>query len=152
MIVGELITGITGEMNQELKLVIEDLIKASGGKQIKNLPPSNSLIDSYQKYIRFLLSDEYKFLTKTCKHNIYGTKDPLIITQDKSSRSELNCAILEVRGIGLPNNWLPICEDNGDYYCIIPDGTLQFWISNRSSDEKWPSLKAWIKEVWINQG
>ncbi|CAI1728712.1 SMI1/KNR4 family protein [Serratia fonticola] len=138
--------------NQEITLVIEDLIKLSGGKHIKTPPPTDSLIESYQKDIGFLFSDEYKFFLKNASTIFYGTKDPLIITQDKSSRSELSNAIFEGRRIGLPNDWLPICEDNGDYYCIIPDGTVRFWTSNGSSDEKWPNLGSWIRDVWMSQG
>lgn len=139
-------------MNQEFISIIDDLIKLSGESYIKTNPPTDSLIESYQKDIGFVFSDEYKFFLKNASTILYGTKDPLIITQDKSSRSELSIAILEGRRMGLPNDWLPICEDNGDYYCITPDGTVRFWTSNGSTDEKWPNLGDWIKEVWMNQG
>lgn len=30
------------------------------------------------------------------------------------------------RQVGVPYDWLPSCEDNGDCGCIFPDGKLPF--------------------------
>lgn len=33
----------------------------------------------------------------------------------------------EAREQGLPDDWLPICEYNGCYYCLTPNGTVRYW-------------------------
>ena len=45
--------------------------------------------------------------------------------------------------------WLPICEDNGDYFCIVPGGQIRYWSPDGGTDESWPNLASWIKDVWI---
>ncbi len=62
---------------------------------------------------------------------------------------ELLTTIQKARSAGLLDNWLPICEDNGDYYCIAPDGRVRFWSHDGPSDESWPDLATWVGEVWI---
>jgi hypothetical protein len=52
--------------------------------------------------------------------------------------------------LGLPRDCLPICEDNDDYYCILPDGRLKFGSKDGPTGESWPSLAEWIREVWIS--
>lgn len=50
---------------------------------------------------------------------------------------------------GIPEDWIPICEDNSNFYCYAPDGTICYWDHNGPNDESWPNLATWIKEVWI---
>ena len=68
----------------------------------------------------------------------------------KEEYGELFFGIKEGRQVGVPVDWLPICEDNGDYYCFVPDGKIRFWDHNGASDEHWPDLATWVKEVWID--
>ena len=51
--------------------------------------------------------------------------------------------------LGVPKDWIPICEDNGDYYCMTPQGAVRFWAHDGASDESWESLGDWIDEVWL---
>ena len=46
---------------------------------------------------------------------------------------------------------LPICEDNGDYYCLNQAGEVVFWSHNGATAEKWRNLADWIKQVWIEE-
>jgi hypothetical protein len=52
----------------------------------------------------------------------------------------------------VPRKLLPICEDNGDYYCMNKKGEIVFWSADGASDEKWKDLATWIEEVWIGEG
>ena len=49
----------------------------------------------------------------------------------------------------LPRDLLPICEDNGDYYCMNAVGEVVYWSHDGVSDEKWSDLATWIRKVWI---
>jgi len=138
-------------MTNDLLKVIEELTELAHGAHIKTPPPDDFLIDSYQKDIGVLFSEDYKVFLKKASTIFYGEIDPFVITIDKSSRSELSVAIVDAQSLGLPKGWLPICEDNGDYYCLTKDNTIRFWTSNGMSNDSWPSLGAWIKEVWIKK-
>ena len=81
-----------------------------------------------------------------------GDLNPLIVTASGNAPGELAVAITDARAMGLPRDWLPICEDNGNYYCLTDDGTVRFWSHDGATDEKWHSLAVWIKTVWIDRG
>jgi hypothetical protein len=40
----------------------------------------------------------------------------------------------------LPKGLLPICEDNGDYFCMEQSGRVIYWSHNGATDESWPNL------------
>jgi hypothetical protein len=63
---------------------------------------------------------------------------------------DLVTMVREAWDLGVPRDWLPFCEDNGDYYCL--DGnTVRYWSHNGETDDKWPDLGTWINEVWIGE-
>ncbi|HAF44434.1 MAG TPA: SMI1/KNR4 family protein [Gallionellaceae bacterium] len=134
----------------ELIHTIDVLTELANGVRIKTPPPDDSLIDYYQNDIGIFFSEDYKYFLKNASTILYGSIDPLIITADKSSRSELSAAIIEAQALGVPKDWLPICEDNSDYYCLTKENTVRFWTSNGMNSDVWPTLSAWIKDVWIN--
>ncbi len=51
----------------------------------------------------------------------------------------------------VPVHFVPICEDNADYYCLTPDGRVIFWSHDMHapSGEEWPDLVGWIELVWM---
>ncbi len=139
-------------MNYTLHDAIAELKRLSQGKTNRVPLPDDRLISEYEQDIGFKFSDDFKLFLKEASNVFFGTKDPLVITSGKTSRGELSSAIEQGRLIGLPHDWLPICEDNGDYYCIVASGQIRFWSGNGPSDESWPDLATWIKKVWIEEG
>ncbi|NTZ81709.1 SMI1/KNR4 family protein [Burkholderia metallica] len=137
-------------MNIKLFKVIDDLKILSAGRRIKTPAPDDALLSEYENDIGFVFSDEYKFFLKNASTIFFGTKEPLIATRAKKDRSELSAALQEARQIGVPADWLPICEDNGDYYCIVPGGQIRFWSHDGVTTESWQDLADWIKDVWIS--
>ena len=53
--------------------------------------------------------------------------------------------------IGVPEDLIPICQDNGDYYGMNKKGQVVFWSHDGATDEKWKDLATWIEEVWIGE-
>lgn len=55
---------------------------------------------------------------------------------------------------GVPKDWLPFCNDNGDYHCINFDtGEVRFWSSDaldftESTGDQWSSFYEWIVDDW----
>ncbi|WP_247539064.1 SMI1/KNR4 family protein [Ralstonia pseudosolanacearum] len=139
-------------MEEKLVEAIEELKELSGGR-VTNVPlPDDELISEYESEVGFLFPEEYKYFLKQASNIFFGTKDPLVVTHDRTDRSELSNAIGEGRKMGIPHDWLPICEDNGDYYCITQNGQIRFWSGNGVANESWQDLATWVKEVWIAEG
>jgi len=53
---------------------------------------------------------------------------------------------------GIPSDLIPVCEDNADFFVVLPDGRIGFWSHNDGEvTEYWPSLADWIIDVWIEE-
>ena len=68
---------------------------------------------------------------------------------NRDSPRELLSTVAGARKQGVPESWLPICEDNGNYYCLLEDGSVSYWSHDGPYDETWPSLANWIKYAWV---
>ena len=82
---------------------------------------------------------------------VFGTLEPVTITDaDAHTHLETVC-----RGAWddyeVPQDLLPICEDNGDFYCLDRKGRVKFWSSDGDTSESWPNLATWIDQVWIGE-
>lgn len=51
------------------------------------------------------------------------------------------------RYFNMPTKLLPICKDNGDYYCLNEVGEVVLWSHNGTTNEKWPGVKAWREQM-----
>lgn len=132
--------------------VIEE-INLADDPEGRNQPlPDDDLIEKYEKATGFTFPEDYKVFLKTVSNAFVGYMSPFTLNaQLLQDYGDLLVGINEGRKVGVPQDWLPICEDNGDYYCIVPDGRVRFWdhTSCGSSGESWPNLAAWIKDVWL---
>ncbi len=81
---------------------------------------------------------------------VYGLLEPVTIS-DKELHTYLPVVAEEAWELGVPKNLVPICEDNGDYYCIDYGGQIYFWSHNGVTDETWPDLATWIEQVWLEE-
>lgn len=136
-------------MNADLQTVIDELIEVSGDER-NNLPlPDDDLITQYEKEVGFKFTSDYKDVIKSIGNVFYGTIDLLSLTKERKYYGELAQSLNDAREQGLPENWLPISEDNGSYYCIDPEGIIRYWTTDGYSNDHWPNLASWIKQVWI---
>ena len=100
--------------------------------------------------IRF--PEDYRQYLLEASDVVYGTLEPAIVVPDSGYLNLVEVAESAWSEMDVPSNLLPICEDNGDYYCLNEKGEVRFWSHNGTTDEKWQDLATWIKEVWIEDG
>jgi len=79
---------------------------------------------------------------------VVGTFEPITITLPES-HTDLTEVTLSARELGVPKDWIPVCESNGDYFCITPSGEIRYWSHDGASNESWASLSEWIDTVWL---
>lgn len=137
-------------MDNELDKVISELKYLSGGERLNIELPDDALIANYEIEIGFTFTEEYKKVLKEISNVFYGTIELAIITRDRQYYGELAQVLKDAKEQGLPGDWLPICEDNGSYYCLVPSGEIKYWTTDGFSDEKWLNIAHWIKAVWID--
>ncbi|WP_413208509.1 SMI1/KNR4 family protein [Rhodospirillum sp. A1_3_36] len=138
-------------MNEKLNSILRELKSVRLNLSTPQYLPSDELIDEYESEIGIVFPEDYRSFLKEASDSMLNGKDALRLTPNRSHPRELSVALMDARQIGLPKDWLPICEDNGNYFCLTPDQKIRFWDHNGSSDESWPDLATWIKDVWIDE-
>jgi SMI1-KNR4 cell-wall len=81
----------------------------------------------------------------------FGTKEQVFISADTELRGELGNIYKNARRAGMPKDWIPICMDNGDFFCYSLDGNIRYLAHDGQSSEVWSSLAEWIELVWLQE-
>jgi len=136
-------------MNKDIVEEIRELSRIADKNGLIYTLPSDDILVSYQNKIGFFFNEETKIYFKNLPYLSYNGLEPLLLTGDSDNWLDLLSAVYDAREAGLPTDWLPIMEANGDYYAVRPDGKVVFWSHDGSSDEEWENIATWIHEVWI---
>jgi hypothetical protein len=137
-------------MSDAMKTVIDAINELDAPENRKHPLPDDATILIYEKKTGFTFPPDYKIFLKNVSNAFVGYISPFTLSKDfTDDYGDLHIGMIEGRKVGVPHDWLPICEDNGDYYCITPAGEIHFWDHNGTSQETWPDLPTWIKEVWL---
>lgn len=137
-------------MTNAIDVAIDHLLEASKGEQTKLPVPSEEMINQCELQIGLPISDDFRKVLLRASNVFFGTIDIATVTESPQSHwTDLRTLVADARVIGVPGDWLPICEDNGNFYCLIPDGSVRFWSHDGPTQESWPNLASWIENVWI---
>lgn len=79
---------------------------------------------------------------------IYGSLEPVTVS-DPNSHTFLPEVTAYAWSIGLSREFVPICQQGNNFYCIDQDGQILLWNENGISSEYWESLWDWIEQVWM---
>ncbi len=47
----------------------------------------------------------------------------------------------------LPSDALIICEDNGNYFYLLSDGSVSYWDHNGAIEERWLNVAVWVESM-----
>ena len=136
--------------NQRLTKVISELRSKIEGVPKPLRLPSVAEVESIETELGLKFSHDYKRYLLEASDVTFGTLEPATIT-DPEYFTYLPEVIANARSYGVPADLLPICEDNGDFYCQRPSGEVMFWSHNGATEESWADLAIWIQEVWIEE-
>jgi SUKH superfamily protein len=113
--------------------------------------PTTAEVDAAERQLGVRFSPDYRRFLLEVSNVVYGAIEPATVTPFSGYRYLPDVAEIAWNAMGLPRELLPICEDNGDYYCLNRAGEVVFWSHDGATDEKWSDLAAWIKQVWIEE-
>jgi hypothetical protein len=136
-------------MNQ-LQQAIQEL-RALNEPVPKPIPlPTEADVAEAERNLGIKFQPDYRAYLLTASDVVLGALEPATITEPES-HTYLGGVINDARSSGVPESLFPFCEDNADFYCLSPDGEVLFWSHNGATDERWPSLAAWIQQVWVGE-
>ena len=113
--------------------------------------PTEGEVAAAEKEIGIQLHPDLKRYLLEASDIVFGTKEPVTVTDPEFNTHLPTVCESAWEEMDLPKKLLPICEDNGDYYCMNNKGEIVFWSDGAATDEKWKDLSAWIEEVWIGE-
>jgi hypothetical protein len=113
------------------------------------LPPDDDVILHVEGEIGLKLPADYRYLVQNAGH-ICLRKELLYLRADGEGRCNIIPSIATARELGVPIEWLPICRDNGDYYCLLPDGSVELWSHDQMFEGRWSDLSDWVVDSFIN--
>ncbi|KIQ01245.1 MULTISPECIES: SMI1/KNR4 family protein [Pseudomonas] len=115
------------------------------------LPEEELLVEIEEQILINLPFELREFLLKV-SDVVYGRLEPVTVT-DPQSHTYLPEVASVAWSLGVSRELVPICEDNGNYYCVEQDGTVLLWDGEEEdlTDDSWDSVWHWVREVWLEE-
>ena len=110
--------------------------------------PTEGEVQSVEKELGVIFHEDYRYYLLNGSNAVYGTLEPAMVTLPKA-HFHLPILVTSARKSGVPERLLPICSDNGNFYCIAESGIIEYFSHNGTSKESWPNLAEWIVRVWL---
>jgi hypothetical protein len=112
--------------------------------------PTEAEVSAAEKRLNVKFHEDYRRFLLEASDVVVGTLEPAMVAADCGYLNLVEIAEYAWDEMEVPLTLLPICEDNGDYYCLNKKGEVEFWTPDGTVNEKWDNLAVWIKEVWID--
>jgi hypothetical protein len=111
------------------------------------IPPTDLEIEEAQRKLNFTFPIEYIDFIKS-GYDLGDTALEALEIKSPDSHVDIYAAITDAKKYyELPDDLLPICEDNSDYYCLNLSGEIIFWSHNGVTDEKWKNIVVWRNQM-----
>lgn len=111
------------------------------------LPDEDVLVEVEEQILLPIPRDMRTYLLEA-SDVVYGTLEP-VTAADPYSHTYLPEVAAVAWSEGVPRYLVPLCEDNGNYYCVEPEGEVILWRDGELTEETWPSIWHWIHDVWL---
>jgi hypothetical protein len=110
--------------------------------------PTPAEVAAIEQELGLSFHPDYRRYLLEASDVVFGVYEPTTVA-DPESHTHLPRMLRDARLNGLDPSWVPLCWDNGDYFCIKPTGEVVYWSHGIATGEHWPNLAAWIQEVWL---
>ena len=112
--------------------------------------PTESEIAEAEDWLGVKFPSDYRYFLLHGSDVVYGITEPARVTPDAGHLSLVKVATRAWQ-VGVPKEFLPFCEDNGDYFCFAPDGRIGLLSHDGLRGGSWPDLSHWIQKFWIEE-
>ncbi|MBD1550275.1 SMI1/KNR4 family protein [Pseudomonas typographi] len=130
--------------------VIEQLREANEPVPVPLELPEEELLVEIQELLLIHIPEEMKEYLLTVSDVIYGTLEPVTVT-DPKSHTYLPEVAATAWDVGLPRELVPLCQDGANYYAVEETGTVLLWDADEGAvtDDSWDSVWDWARDVWL---
>ena len=112
------------------------------------LPDEDTLVE-IEEQILVPLPYEFREFLLQVSDVVFGSLEPVTVT-DTHSHTYLPDVAANAWAEGMPRELIPVCEHRGEYYGISEDGEVVRWADGEVTEDTWPSIWHWARDVWLN--
>jgi len=114
--------------------------------------PTEEEIKQAETDLGFVFPDQFRQFHLLASNVVVGTLEPGVVFADVLPYINLRSIAHEGWSLGVSKEHLPFCEDNGNYFCITPDGRVTYWDHDGASEYGSAfSFAEWIMNIWIDE-
>jgi hypothetical protein len=113
--------------------------------------PTDSEIVAAEQRLGLAFHPDYKAFLKGGGDVANASFEPAVIVPGSGHLDLFKITDAAWNLMGVPHDLLPFVEDNGDYYCLSPTGEVVYWSHNGTTDERWPNIATWYKQVCVDR-
>ena len=111
--------------------------------------PDEDMLVEIEEQILISLPFEFREFLLQVSDVIFGSMEPVTVT-DPHSHTYLPEVAANAWAEGMPRELIPVCEHRGEYYGISEDGEVVRWAKGDVTEDSWPSIWHWARDVWLN--
>jgi hypothetical protein len=113
--------------------------------------PTEEEVAGIEERLGIQLHPDFRRYLLEASDVVYGALEPVTVTSPESHTDLYEVCRGAWEDYEVPRKLVPVCEDNGDFYCMDKKGQIVFWSADGATEDKWPNLANWIEEVWIGE-
>jgi len=112
------------------------------------LPDMDDIVEAQEALLIHIPLDVRDYFLN-CSHVIYGSLEPVTLA-DPNSHTYLPEVAAEAWSQGMPREYVPVCQQNNDYYCADEDGVIYLWHAGEDEPEHVAdNIWYWVRDVWL---
>ncbi|HWV13829.1 MAG TPA: SMI1/KNR4 family protein [Cellvibrio sp.] len=112
-----------------------------------DLPDEDQLVLVEEEILLPIPRDMREYLL-TASDVVFGSLEP-VTAADPNSHTYLPEVAAVAWSLGVPRYLMPLCEVNGAYYCVEPEGEVVFWRDGELTGDNWATVWYWVRDVWL---
>jgi len=126
-----------------------DEIRAAdqSGNYPSELPTESQLVE-VEEIILIPMPSDLRAFQLTVSNVTYGSLEPVTIS-DPYLHTYLPDVAATAWNMGLPREFIPICQNGGSFYFISQEGEVGYWQGQEELVPEWDSIWDWAMEVWM---
>lgn len=113
--------------------------------------PTDAEIATAERKLNFVFPPSYIDFLKSGGDVANAVFEPALVLPGCDYLNIFNIAQSAWDEGGVPRDWLPFIEDNGDYFLVSAKGEVRFWSHNGTTNENWPTFAAWFQQVCVER-
>lgn len=113
-------------------------------------PPTLDDLIEAQEAMLISVPNEFRDFLMHSSFEIYGRLEPVTIS-DPQCHTYLPEVAAEAWSLGMPREFIPLCRDGNNIYCVAEDDVVYVWSHELGEEPEEVSTNTWewVRDYWL---